>query len=154
MTKTNKKRSRRRSNRWTSANESSPSLSEGKGRKNIKSTTNLILYKNDKFQLQVISWGRGKPQLAKQELYDDGSGLKAGKIKGLTLSDLEIVKSNWNEVKAALNGKVIGVLDEDHDDNDDDQDDSVNDEPDVDVTENIDTKSNSEDESDYYDYDE
>jgi len=74
----------------------------------IKTTVNLGLYKNDKFQLQVVTWGRGKPQLAKQELYEDQNGqIKAGKIKGLTLEDLELVKANWKSVQAALQGQVL-----------------------------------------------
>ncbi len=50
--------------------------------------------------------------LAKQELFEDQhtGEVRGGKIKGLTLEDLEIVKDNWGAVQKALQGQVLGTL--------------------------------------------
>jgi hypothetical protein len=69
--------------------------------------------RGNKCRLQVLQWNNRTPVLEKREFWIDDTDLqnpgqeKPGKLKGLTLADVEIIEKNLSEIKQLLKGEEI-----------------------------------------------
>lgn len=101
---------------------------KGPIKQDVLCVINTTVKKNgDKEVLRVVKWQRGSPMLEKRTFWDDNGEHKLGKAGGLTLSDLEMIEENWDDVCLALKGKKVEIESPDDDDAYGDEDDDYQD---------------------------
>ena len=62
-----------------------------------------VINEDERFAIRVVKWGKGKPMLVKQQVYENDEGSKRhGKVKGFNADDLEVLKENLAEIEKLL----------------------------------------------------
>lgn len=70
---------------------------------NVLKVINEVENNRGIIRLQVVQWNNFAPTLEKREYYyDDNSEEKAGKAKGLTLDDINLILDNADEIKELM----------------------------------------------------
>lgn len=65
-----------------------------------------VFKKSDRFTWRSVIWGSASPMFAKQAVFTTTTEEeRIGKIKGLTLEDLEWVEENMEAIKESLRGE-------------------------------------------------